>query len=178
MKPKVFGIGFHKTGTTSLKRALRQLGYSVTGPDHVYDAKIAEKLHDITRKLSRKFDAFQDNPWPLVYREMDELYPDAKFILTFRSTEKWIASVTKHFGEEETPMRALIYGTDRAMPGGHADHYRSVYDAHNRDVRAYFADRPGKLLEMNFEQGSDWDDLCPFLGHETPDTPFSLSPLR
>ncbi len=28
-RPKVFGIGFHKTGTTSLGRALRALGYRV-----------------------------------------------------------------------------------------------------------------------------------------------------
>ncbi len=28
--PKVFGIGFQKTGTSSLKRALRQLGYRVS----------------------------------------------------------------------------------------------------------------------------------------------------
>jgi hypothetical protein len=33
MKTKVFGIGFHKTATTSLAKALSYLGYRVTGPN-------------------------------------------------------------------------------------------------------------------------------------------------
>ena len=32
LKPKVFCIGFHKTGTKSLRKALATLGYRVTGP--------------------------------------------------------------------------------------------------------------------------------------------------
>jgi len=149
LRQKVFGIGFHKTGTTSLKHALEHLGYRVTGPDAPRDPDIASKLHDLTRQLSQEFDGFQDNPWPLVYREMDLMWPDAKFILTFRDPSRWMASVSKHFTERDSPMRALIYGADKAHPAGNEEHYLSVYQAHNENVRDYYVDRPGKLLQMN-----------------------------
>jgi UDP-N-acetylmuramate-alanine ligase len=41
METKVFCIGFHKTGTTSLAVALKTLGYRVTGPNGVHDPDIA-----------------------------------------------------------------------------------------------------------------------------------------
>lgn len=172
MKTKVFGIGFHKTGTTSLRRALEILGYRVTGPNHVYDRDIAQTYVDKARRLSNEFDGFQDNPWPLLYREMDAMWPNAKFVLTYRESDKWVSSATKHFGEGETPMRALIYGEQAAHPAGHESHYRATYEQHNRDVRAYFAGRQDKLLELNFEQGAGWAELCPFLQLDIPEIPF------
>lgn len=41
MKSKVFCIGFHKTGTTSLELALIRLGYRVTGSFGTKDPHIA-----------------------------------------------------------------------------------------------------------------------------------------
>lgn len=169
---KVFGIGFHKTGTTSLALALTELGYRVTGPDRVSDPDIGEKHVELTRALSRDFDGFQDNPWPLVYREMDTMWPDALFVLTVRDPEAWIRSQTKHFAETSTPMREHIYGKGRGAPIGNEAHYVAVMEAHNAAVRDYFRDRPGKLIEMDFSKGDGWDRLCPFLGVPTPTRPF------
>lgn len=66
MKPKVFCTGFHKTGTTSIGAALEQLGYRVAGPFGVKDPDIARTALKRVRRLSRKYDALQDNPWPLL----------------------------------------------------------------------------------------------------------------
>jgi len=88
---KVFGIGFHKTGTTTLRDALMMLGYRVTGPNGTKDPAIAAKLDEMVEDLSAHFDAFQDNPWPLVYRKMDALHPGSKFVLTVRDPDRWIA---------------------------------------------------------------------------------------
>jgi hypothetical protein len=169
---KVFGIGFHKTGTTSLALALIELGYRVTGPDRVGDPDIGEKHVELTRALSHDFDGFQDNPWPLVYREMDAMWPDALFVLTVRDADAWIASQTKHFGEGSTPMREHIYGAGRGAPIGNEAHYVAVMEAHNAAVREYFRDRPGKLIEMDFSSGDGWEKLCPFLGLPVPAKPF------
>ena len=95
MAQKIFGIGFHKTGTTSLGEALKVLGYNVTGPNWINQGNIGRTHLARCRALSHDFDAFQDNPWPLVYREMDAMWPDAKFILTMRDSQKWIESQTK-----------------------------------------------------------------------------------
>ena len=45
MKSKVFCIGFHKTGTTSLELALIKLGYRVTGSFGTKDPDLAGKVH-------------------------------------------------------------------------------------------------------------------------------------
>jgi len=68
---KVFCIGFHKTGTTSLNVALNTLGYRVTGPNGVNDPDIAKNVLRMADDLVKRYDAFQDNPWPIIYKELD-----------------------------------------------------------------------------------------------------------
>lgn len=169
-RPKVFGIGFQKTGTKSLAAALEVLGYRVTGPNGFRWPDIAERYQRMCRRYSRKFDGFQDNPWPLVYREMSVQWPEAKFVLTLRDPSRWIASVTAHFGTGTTPMRELIYGV--GSPIGNEEIYLTRFAQHERDVRAFFADQPERLLELRITDGEGYETLCPFLGLDCPTGPF------
>jgi len=168
--PKVFGIGFHKTGTSSLGKALKRLGYRVSGPFGVHDANTIENVLDVALEKARHFDAFQDNPWPLLYKELDARFPGSKFILTVRSTETWLGSVRRHFAACETPMRKWIYGA--GSPIGNEGRYIEVYEAHNAAVRAYFASRPEDLLILDLPAGDGWLKLCNFLDVEVLDGPF------
>lgn len=170
MKAKVFCIGFHKTGTTSLKIALDMLGYRVTGPNGTKDPQISEKVHAMADALVEKYDAFQDNPWPVLYREMDEKYPHSKFILTMRSSESWIRSQVRDFGLRETPMRKWIYGV--GCPEGNEDVFIARYERHNREVLDYFNDRADDLLILDLPKGHGWPELCGFLGIDVPDKLF------
>ncbi|AHG93585.1 hypothetical protein J421_6050 (plasmid) [Gemmatirosa kalamazoonensis] len=172
MTAKVFCIGFHKTGTKSLTAALGTLGYRVTGPNGVRDPDIATKVLDLANALVPKYDAFQDNPWPIIYREMDARYPGSKFILTLRDRDAWIRSQVNHFGTEVTPMRQWIYGEHAGFPAGNEDIYLARYDRHNAEVREYFAHRPDDLLVMPIDDSADWEPLCRFLGRPIPDVPF------
>jgi hypothetical protein len=172
-KAKIFCIGFHKTGTKSLAAALRQLGYSVTGPNGVWNPNIARDAHRIADKLVKRFDAFQDNPWPLLYKELDRDYPGSRFILSVRSPASWIDSLVRYFGEDESPTRRWIYGV--GTPRGNEAVYLERFERHNREVLAHFKDRPDDLLVMDIGQGDGWEKLCPFLGNEIPDTPFPHS---
>ena len=96
---KIFGIGFQKTGTSSLNEALAILGYRAGGglrlnhPKGVYIPPpfTNETVMAVARKRALEADAHNDNPWPLLYREMDAEFPGAKFILTVRDTDRWIA---------------------------------------------------------------------------------------
>lgn len=169
---KIFCIGFHKTGTTSLAEALRVLGYTVTGPNFVEDKRILDQALPLALEVAQRYDAFQDNPWPILYREMDEAFPGSKFILTTRPTDRWIKSVVKHFGKKDTPMRQWIYGVGHPM--GNEDLYVKRFDGHYAEVREYFRDRPDDLLEFPLTEGAGWADLCPFLGAPTPDTEFPM----
>jgi hypothetical protein len=75
MKTKVFGIAFHKTTTTSLAKALTHLGYGVTDPNWVDNPNIAEKVYKLASDLANRFDAFQDNPWRILYKEVERKPP-------------------------------------------------------------------------------------------------------
>jgi Sulfotransferase domain len=175
-RPKVFCIGFHKTGTSSLRDALEILGYRVTGPNGTRDPDIAAKLEPMVDALAEKFDAFQDNPWPLVWRRMDARHPGSKFILTVRDEAKWIESNAAHFGETDTPMRQLIYGVGH--PKGNEAVYVERMRRHNREVSEYFRDRPDDLLTIDVTRGANWQTLCGFLGLPAPDVPFPHAQSR
>jgi hypothetical protein len=170
MTQKIFCIGFHKTGTSSLGEALQVLGYRVAGAFGVDDPRIAERVYDRAYALIEKYDAFQDNPWPIIYRELDARYPGSRFILLLRDPQSWIRSQVKHFGRKETPMRTWIYGV--GCPEGNEEIYLKRYEAHNQEVLEYFKDRPDDLLIMNLAEGDGWEPLCSFLGKEIPAAPF------
>ncbi len=38
-------------------------------------------------ELVAQYDAFQDNPWPIIYKGLDVKYPDSKFILMLRDPD-------------------------------------------------------------------------------------------
>ena len=86
---KVFCIGLHKTGTTSLSNLAEKYGFKVT--------------HSKEEKL-RRYDFFSDggshfdNINEFDFVKLFETYPDSKFILQTRATEKWVVSKLKHAG--------------------------------------------------------------------------------
>jgi hypothetical protein len=169
-RQKVFGIGFHKTGTSTLESALRVLGYTVKGTFGVDDGTIGDTVVERAIEIAGQYDAVQDNPWPLVFRDLDNAYPDSKFILTLRDTDRWWVSLERHFGGKTTAMRTWIYGV--GDPTGHEEIYKKRYEAHNVEVLEYFKDRPGDMLVVDVTAGDGWAELCPFLGIDIPDTPF------
>ncbi len=174
--PKVFCIGFQKTGTTSLYSALTMLGYrtaGVVGRDLSADT-LRKEGADLCIRTAQDFDAAQDMPWPLFFRELDASYPGSKFILTVRDPESWFASIESHFGARPKPMQAFVYGDNAAAPAGNHDNYIKRYTDHNENVRAYFADRPTDFLEMDLGGSDGWEVLCPFLGLPAPQSPFPV----
>lgn len=173
-RPKVFCVGFQKTGTTSLYAALTMLGYrtaAVVGRDLTAE-RLADEGAALCIETMKKFDAAQDMPWPLFFRELDAAYPGSKFILTVRDKERWFSSIEGHFGANADEIQAFIYGRDAAAPAGNRQRYLDICSRHERDVRAYFADRAGDLLVMDLERGDGWSELCAFLGVAIPAGPF------
>lgn len=171
LSPKVFGIGFQKTGTSSLGRALEHLGYRVIAGGLKVGRPISEDmiLRNVARTLE-KYDAVEDTPWPLIYRQLDAMAPESKFILTVRDPDEWLKSMVGHFGGISSPMHEWVYG--HACPTGHEDAYMDRYLRHNAEVKSYFAGRPGDLLVMDFVKGDGWEMLCDFLGKPAPGKKF------
>ncbi len=169
---KVFGIGFHKTGTTTLDTVFQRLGYKACPVRTDLAKSLIKGDMKPTMEVVHEFDAFQDNPWPILYRELDEAFPGSKFILTYRADEKWLRSAVNGFGNRKSAMRKWIYGDDFGAPLGNEDIYLARYQRHNQEVRAYFKDRPGDFLDISWEKGDGWEKICPFLGVDIPDEPF------
>jgi len=159
---KIFCIGFAKTGTTSLSVALMTLGYNVKGVMGVHDPSISKIVYKLADKIIPLYNAFQDEPWPVLYKYLDENY-GGKFILTVRNENDWIESLKRHCGDIHTPFREWIYGYGN--PVGHEDVYLERYRKHNNDVMEYFKGRDD-FLKMNITEGDGYEKLCPFLGHK------------
>ncbi len=171
-RPRIFGIGFQKTGTSSLREALKLLGYRVKdGGFGEFPAAVRKDRKRLMRALE-PFDAAEDNPWPLLYEELDEWFPGSKFILTVREEEEWVRSVSRHIGDLRSPMHEWIYGLGKGLPQEDPENALKVYRDHNSAVRNYFRDRPNDLLELDFGKGDGWEELCAFLGDEVPEAPF------
>jgi hypothetical protein len=161
-KPRVFAIGLERTGTGSLARALESFDYKVTGQNGPLNRpRISKVYRNVAIQKSYKFEAFYGNPWPLVFQDMYQLWPNAKFILTIRDPQKWIASMAKAFGGTATHIRKLQYG--HGNPVGREQHYIDRMIAHETAVREYFREASSSLLVMDITAGDGYKMLSDFL---------------
>lgn len=172
--PKIFGIGLNKTGTTTLGQCGRLLGLRCTSFDRdLLDDWVERRdLARITARVER-FDLFEDWPWPLVYRELDLLFPGSKFVLTVRrSPEAWLDSLKRHSMRTHPTKhcRKLAYGYD--YPHGREQEHLDFYAAHNAAAREYFQDRSGDFAELCWERGDGFAELCALLEIPEPRQPF------
>lgn len=173
---KVFGIGWAKTGTTTLGKCLRLLGYDhqTQRLDLVQYLQTGDlnPIYDIAASK----DSFDDWPWLLLYKEMDERFPGSKFILTQRDPDSWLKSYRNMLAsreeatEELNEIRRTLYSLP--FPNVTDDQLLERYRAHNQLVVEYFRDRPESLLIVDWAAGDEWTKLCRFLGKDTPREPF------
>jgi hypothetical protein len=173
---KIFGTGLSKTGTTSLWVALGNLGYRAGTYRHLKKIKPSRWLKgDFSRDYLADYDALTDLPIATYFGELDRRYPGSKFIHTVREIESWLDSARRHYARRpdrragwRRDVRVATYG----ISGFEHERFRFVYEAHNRNVREYFRERPGDLVVMDLRAGEGWKELCGFLGREIPDKSF------
>lgn len=166
--PKVFGIGFSRTGTTSLTEALTILGYDCV--------QMPFTMEEIDRH-----DASTDVSVAWRFEELDRTYPGSKFILTVRDIPSWLRSCEFHYTKrnrlEYIPeeMRDFIVDARRRAYGSEFFDpvvFEKAYHHHVERVSHYFKGRPRDLLVLSVCSGEGWEKLCSFLGRPVPDSPF------
>ena len=172
MAPKVFGIGIHRTGSTTLAECLRILGYRHAPYAGELLPEVLAGRSEAALERIAAHDSFSDWPWSLLYRQIEQRHPDARFILpTRKDSDTWYASLCGHAARTgPTTERTLIYG--HPEPQGRRHEYGRFYEQHNRDVLSHFAGRPEALLPVCWETGSGWAQLCAFLDKDVPAGPF------
>lgn len=171
---KVVGLGMHKTGTTSLGKALRMLGYTWSGWK-CETASIYKRGHiNALLDMMEDFDCFEDTPWYLMYSDIYHRYPDVKFVLTLRSDmNEWFDSLCKHAkrrGASKFSFLDIIYGTEDVLSNKAL--FIQRHKEHIASVRKFCADNDIPLLEVCWEEGDGWQALCSFLGKEVPSFKF------
>lgn len=169
-RTKVFGIGLNKTGTKTMARYLRSWGYRhrTYDSDNVYESPSFELYArgdvDGLLDIAENFDSMEDWPWPMLYRELDARFPDAKFVLTTReSPEVWYRSLCK-MAVRIGPLplyETKVYGS--SMPHGRRAEHLRIYCDHIEAVKAHFAPRPDKLLCLTLGDSSSVARLAEFL---------------
>ena len=176
---KVVGIGLPKTGTTTLGYCFRRFGYKHRTFD--MDLAVQVKRNNLESVLAEaeKHETFEDWPWFLIYRELDQRFPNSKFILTLRKdTETYVASLKGHHERQgirnEDFVKPHWWDDVFGVEPDQWDYQKSAqrYERHNREVLEYFGDRPTDLLAVCWENGDGWTQLSKFLNKPCPDEPF------
>ena len=189
-KQKIFCIGRNKTGTTSLAKALGNLGIIVA------KQRPAELLiHDWSRRDFRRIlrfchtaQAFQDIPFslPYTFQSLDMRFPGSKFILTIRDKpDQWYHSLisfhSKLFGRGKVPDYDDLKKATYVYPGWMFEANRAIYQTpdndlynreilinhynfHNQSVMEYFRHRPNDLLVINLAEKGAYAKFCKFIG--------------
>ncbi len=197
MTLKVIGAGFGRTGTMSLQAALEQLGFgNCYHMQEMFKNRHHPKLWEDAllgngAAWDEIFEGYQSTvDWPgcTFYRELMELYPEAKVVLNVRDAERWYDSTFEsiyrvpnslfmHLVKVLVPhMRTAYRVVDLVVWSGtfegrfaEREHAIDIFNRHNAAVQATVD--PDRLLVYNVKEG--WEPLCKFLGVPVPkETPF------
>nr|XP_039273960.1 uncharacterized protein LOC120347915 [Styela clava] len=188
---KVIAAGFPKTGTKSVCKALRTLGYTVYDfeENSTYLADDwAQILHhgwttEHFQKMYKDIDAVTDYPACCFWEEIYKAFPDSKIILMIRDDEEsWFTSAANQIREGESKMILRLFTfdiSDRKQNDGRIafginDSFlwkpfslsylnEQLMKLKYRAHNAYVLQNapPEKLLVFKCSEG--WEPLCKFL---------------
>ena len=199
---KLIGAGMPRTGTLTQKVALEMLGF---GPCyHMVDvladldqAKLWQRALDGEApwgQIFGDFDSTVDWPGGYFYRELMDVYPEAKVLLSVRDPQAWERSMREtvwavRHGESLVRLlssaqahvnpqwRGFLEMIDRLVwegagtfASGHAEPQQLIDTMirHNREVEEVVPSE--RLLVWDVKEG--WERLCEFLEVPVPRQPF------
>ena len=191
-RPKVFVVGLNKTGTTTMAKALSDLGY-VLGDEadakSLFDSWVKRDFRPIIR-FCRSAQAFQDSPFsfPYTFIALDQAFPGSKFILTVRDDEdQWYRSITRFHsklwasGDGIPPTKEQLKEAVNSYKGRPWEVNRALFDtpeddpyneerlkqfyiSYNSTVMNYFCTRPNDFLIVNVSEDGAYRKFVNFLG--------------
>lgn len=184
MALKVIGSGLGRTGTLSTKLALEQLGFApchhmvevFLHPDSLPLWIAAQQGEGGWEAIFADYQAMVDHPGCAHWRELMDVFPDAKVLHTVRDPDKWFDST-----------QATIFNPDRPGPPGgplktFMDQIHGWYggDIHDRAFMTDFFRRHSEAVVAGvpkdrllvFEVAQGWAPLCEFLGVPIPETSY------
>jgi len=198
---EVIGAGLPRTGTLTQKLALEELGFApcyhwVDLLADLSQLELWERAMDGEADWPRIFGGSRSTvDWPggYFYRELSEVYPDAKVLLSVREPESWERSFrdtiwTMSHGQSVMPLLSraraeidptwgrylafvdrMFWGPQGTFADGHAEPRMLIEQmvGHTEQVKQAVPEE--RLLV--WEVGEGWGPLCEFLGVPEPDSP-------
>ena len=186
---RVFGIGYNKTGTTSLSKIFENNNFSVA-PQHPFECNLESFFYGnystFTNMIKNdyfEYTLFQDVPFsfPKFYEVLDQEFENSKFILTIRDNEDvWYNSLINYYKKifpnfhRPKIIAGYVYEgvlfkiLTRVWGGSVDDPYdenllKNSYLQHIEDVKKYFESK-NNLLILNLNEKDTIDKLEVFLG--------------
>lgn len=133
-----------------------------------------DRSEALDRRFLARHDAFFDNPIPFLFEQLDEVFDDPRFVITWRPEDDWLRSMRWLFGPGldrlDQPTRQLGDRVHQAVYGitaFDADVLTDVHRAHYAKLRDWSAEREDTLW-LDVSQGLDWQPLCEFIGCDQP----------
>lgn len=185
---KLVNAGLGRTGTTSLKAALEELG--LTPAYHTTNLSTSAKDMDVWEaalageKVDWRafFEGYEVADWPagLFYQDIIRAHPEAKVMLSVRDPEDWFESITgtlKGLRSVHLPVpqlkrvkRFLEASLERFFEGKVDDkaYMIAFFERHTEAVRAFVGTE--NVLVYDVREG--WKPLCTFLAVDVPQKPF------
>lgn len=168
---KILSVGYPRTGTRTLWKALRTLGFNALHHD---DERVP--LFPAIDQNFRLYDDVDAATEEIYWREVAGAYPDAKIILTVRDVDAWWASVQFVVNQNRCLLdpwkidrydhiQRLLYGS--ASPVEYL--YKKRFVEHSQQVHERLSRR---LLVLRMTQDDCWKPLCEFLGVAIPNEPW------
>ena len=199
---KLIGAGLPRTGTLTQKMALEMLGL---GPCyHMVDvladldqAGLWERALDGEGPWHELFDGYQSTvDWPggYFYRELIDVYPDAKVLLSVREPEAWersmretvwavrngeslirlLSSAQAHVNQQWkgflSMIDRLLWQGEGTFASGNAEPRQLIETMHRHVETVKSTVPPERLLVWSVTEG--WEPLCEFLELPVPQESF------
>jgi len=140
---KYLGIGFPRTGTTSLIEAFTIMGF---------------KSSKDQKKESFSYNDFTcDGLIHIQYKKILTKNPNLKCILTTRKPEDWIKSLDwlfeTHLKNRHNKLFYMQYSVPKVR--GYEDVLIHKFKEHQKDVESFFKDKPEQLLIIDLSLGDN-----------------------
>lgn len=196
-KPKIFCISFQRTGTTSVGNFFTEHGFRVARYNRTRSTRWSMKrfmgdYKGIFNTLEfRSHQVFEDNPWFAddFYKYLYHRFPNAKFILFTRDTDKWFDSMVSHSDGKtlgNTFRHCKLYRREKEfyecfpshnwskdmlkidnkllLNDSHRKHYKDIYNLRNREIIdffKYYGDNK-RFIHLKLEDPNKWQKLGKF----------------
>ncbi|QIK66656.1 sulfotransferase family protein [Nocardioides sp. HDW12B] len=190
MTLRLIGAGLPRTGTSSLREALRHLldapvyhmSEAFAHPEHLPTWVAAlEGRSPVWEDFLAGYAAGVDTPFSSCWRDLASAHPDVPVLLSHRgSADTWFASMdatvlaaTRRIlarndpDDPMTPLFGVMFADVFADPHDPVD-VRAGYERRLAEVRSEID--PRRLVE--WQPGDGWEPLCRALDVPVPDLPF------